>query len=173
MFQTQFLSPFSVAPIAPVFIPVGSDNDVFIRNIQSGGTAGPPGPPGPPGPEGPTGPPGPEGPIGPPGIPGICECNNPCNTVLVSKDYSANPTDYYIGVNSEKPTVITLPGSPKDCKQFIIKLEMEPPVGNRKVTVKGNGKLIDGKPSIILENAYECLHILFRGDGWHILNNYK
>lgn len=170
MFNTQFLSPFSVAPLAPVFIPVSTDNDVFIRNIQGGG---PPGPPGPEGPPGPTGPTGPEGPCGQPGIAGICECNNPCNVVLVTKDYALNPTDYYIGVDSEKPTIITLPGSPKDCKQYIIKLEMEPPVGNRKVTVKGNGKLIDGQSTFIMENAYECLHILFRGDGWHIISTYK
>lgn len=193
MIQNQQILPWVPMPLA---IPtIVDDRDLFISNTTST-----PGTPGPPGPEGPPGPPGKDGVsvtnakvepnpgdliitlsdgteinagnvIGPPGT---CTCaSSICNTTLVTKDYSAKLTDYYIGVNVTKPTNIILPSSPSDCTTYIIKLEMSSPVGNRKVTVKGNGKLIDGQSSVVLENPYECLNIIYRGDGWHIISNYK
>lgn len=166
MYQTQFYFPppwlFQAPP--PVFVPQGqSDSDVIINT--GGGEAGPPGPQGP---EGPPGPPGPQGEQGPPGI---CDCT--CNTVLVDKDYTAKSTDYYIGVSSQKPVNIILPSKPENCKTYIIKAEMPPPLGNRKITVKGNGNTIDGQTSYIMENAWECITILFRGTSWNIITTYK
>jgi len=150
------------------------------------GPAGPPGPPGPPGivgetgPQGEPGPPGPPGPQGEPGIPGppgpfgpSSECINCSDQILIEKDYSVKATDYYIGVQTSKPTNVILPSSPLQGKIYIIKLEMPSPIGNKKVTVKGNGKLIDGKPSVVLENPYESITIIFRGDGWNIISLYR
>lgn len=198
MYQTQYFFPppwyFSSPP--PVFVPQNSDNDVIIN---TGGGSGPPGPPGPQGDPGPTGGPGEPGVsvvgaevepnpgnliitlsdgteinagnvIGPPGP----ECENcKVNTVLVEKDYSVKETDCYIGVNSTKAINIILPTSVQNGKQYVIKAEMDPPLGTRKITVKGNGNLIDGDGSKILENAYECLTIIFREGSWHIVSNYK
>lgn len=144
-------------PPPVLFIPPVSDNDIFIKNISQGAT------PGPPGPQGPAGPPGPPGP------------ENSCKleTILVTKDYSVLEDDCYIGVKVTKATNIILPSTPVEGKLYIIKLEMSPPVGNRKVTLKGNGSQIDGKSSIILENAHECITIIYRGDSWHIISQYK
>lgn len=180
-----------------------SDNDVIINTSGGQGPPGPPGEQGPQGPAGPPGEQGPAGvsvvsaevepnpgdliihlsdgteinagnvigPQGPAGPPGTCDCT--CNTVLVDKDYTAKSTDYYIGVNSQKPVNIILPSKPENCKTYIIKAEMPPPLGNRKITVKGNGNTIDGQTSYIMENAWECITILFRGTSWNIITTYK
>jgi hypothetical protein len=157
------------------------DNDLFINSSISTGIVGPPGPPGPAGeigptgptgptgnssgptgPQGTTGPVGPTGPQGEPGVPGLV------NTVVVSEDYTAKLTDFYIGTINKKPITITLPSDPPKGTQYIIKLQIGAPVGNRKVTVKSSTDL-DSSSSIILENPYESLQVLFQGN-WHITN---
>lgn len=178
MYQTQYYFPppwFFTAP-PTVFVPQ-EDNDVVINttnnNCEPGpqGEQGPAGPPGPPGPQGEQGPAGPQGEQGPPG-PGT-ECINCSDYILTTKDYSVKDSDYYIGVDVTKATNIILPSLPLEGKIYIVKLEMKPPVGNRKVTIKGNGKLIDGQSSVVLENPYESITIIFRGDDWHIISQYN
>jgi hypothetical protein len=187
MYQKQILPWTPPLPIAlPTFI---DDRDLFINaNLGSAGPPGPPGPQGeagPPGPqgesgtEGPAGPQGEQGPAGPPGPQGeqgpagpSSECINCSDYILTEKDYSVKSTDYYIGVKVTKPANIILPSAPVEGKIYIVKLEMPPPVGNKKVTLKGNGKLIDGQPSVVLENGYESITVLFR-DGWHIISQYN
>lgn len=201
MNQQQAILPWTWPPIP--FVPTGPidlSEPVIINYDPPSppGPVGPPGPPGPPGEQGipgpqgepgipgpqgeqgisgsvgPQGEPGTQGPVGPPGPPGSSsECINCSDYILAEKDYSVKSTDYYIGVKVTKPTSIILPSVPIEGKIYIIKLEMPPPVGNKKVTVKGNGKLVDGQTSVVLENAYESITIIFRGDGWHIISQYN
>lgn len=120
------------------------------------------------GPTGPSGPPGDTGPTGPSGPSGSCACPSSC--ILVSEDYQATNSDYYIGVNSEDPVTITLPEDCTDCQQLVIKAEMGPPLGNRKVTITtSDGSLIDGESSYVIEVPYQTVHILCRGGEWHII----
>jgi hypothetical protein len=120
------------------------------------------GPPGPPGPEGPPGPPG------PPGEPGVCTCR--CKSILVSEDYTATCDDYYIGVNSNEPVTISLPEDCTDCCEIIVKAEMGPPLGNRKVTVTTtDGSYIDGIDKYVMEVPYQSVNIICRGGDWHII----
>jgi hypothetical protein len=138
------------------------------------GESGPIGPQGEPGPTGPQGESGPTGPQGPPGPSSPSEsCINCSDNILIEKDYSVTDTDYYIGVKATKPLSVFLPLAPLEGKIYVIKLEMEQPLGNRKVMLKGNGKLIDGKSSVVLENAYESITVLFRTDGWNIVAHYE
>lgn len=177
-------------------INTGPGNDTVV--INNGGDdcdkcpPGPPGPPGeqgPPGPEGPSGPPGEQGPKGdqgetgepgeqgppgergpqgPPGPPGECSCE--CKAILVSQDYTATLDDYYIGVISTGPTTITLPGNLESCLEIIVKAEMGPPLGNRKITVRASaGELIDGDSEYVIEVPYQSINLLYRGGGWHII----
>jgi hypothetical protein len=195
MNQQQAILPWTWPPIP--FVPTGPIDlsEPVIINYDPPSPPGPQGPPGPPGPPGeqgipgpqgeqgisgavgPQGEPGVQGPVGPPGPPGPSEptkeCINCSDYILTEKDYSVKSTDYYIGVRSTKPINIILPSIPIEGKIYIVKLEMPSPVGNKKVTVKGNGKLIDGKPSVVLENPYESITIIFRGDGWNIISQYK
>lgn len=138
------------------------------------GPEGPPGPPGPPGSAGEVGEPGPQGPQGPPGPSGPAgNCGCQCSTTLVSEDYSATMDDYYIGVDSSGPTTITLPNDCTDCGEIIVKAEMGPPVGTRKVTIVPSGSsLIDGKPSIVLQNPWESVTLICRDNNWYIVAYY-
>lgn len=177
---------------AEQFSTSGSDIINVKQVIQGDNCECPPGPPGPPGPQGDAGPPGPPGPqgdagsqgpigesgapgpqgepgpVGPPGPPGECSCE--CKAILVSEDYTATLDDYYIGVDSSGPTTITLPGNLEDCKKLVIKAEMGPPLGNRKVTivVENNGT-IDGATSYVMSIPYESVQLLWRGSSWHII----
>jgi hypothetical protein len=166
----------------------GNDTVVINKTINKGdsngceqgppGPQGPPGEQGPPGPPGPAGeigepgPPGPPGPEGPPGPPGECSCN--CQRVLVSQDYTATVDDYYIGVNSLGPVTITLPADCADVCEIIVKAEMGPPLGNRKITIipfdaENTGTLIDGKENYIIEIPYQSVNLICGGGNWWVI----
>jgi Collagen triple helix repeat (20 copies) len=154
---------------------IGGTGDDII-NIEAGqsGEPGPQGPQGDPGPQGPPGPPGEQGiqgepgPIGPVGPPGECSCE--CKAILVSQDYTTALDDYYIGVDSDGPVTITLSGDSSDCKQIVVKAEMGPPLGNRKITITtDDGSTIDGEEEYIIEVPYQSIRLLYRGGEWHII----
>tara|TARA_R110000868_G_scaffold82483_2_gene232894 strand:+ start:154 stop:729 length:576 start_codon:yes stop_codon:yes gene_type:complete len=145
----------------------GNDNINFNIDANCPPEPCPPGPPGPIGPEGPPGPPG-IGTTGPQGPAGICSCT--CNSILVSSDYTATCDNYYIGVNSENPVTISLPANCIDCCEIIVKAEMGPPLGNRKVTVTTtDGSYIDGADKYIMEVPYQSVNLFCRGGDWHII----
>jgi hypothetical protein len=144
----------------------GSDDDII--NIQTGNATGATGPQGPTGATGATGLPGEPGPIGATGATGNCSCE--CKAILVSEDYVAQLDDYYIGVNSLRPTTITLPRDCRDCQQIIVKAEMGPPLGNRKITIiTSDGSTIDGADDYIIEVPYQSVHLICRGMEWWII----
>lgn len=177
------------------FINTGQGNDTVIINQQGDnngcecptGPTGPAGPPGNPGPTGPTGPQGDSGPTGPSGEPGpqgepgpigptgpTGECSCECKTILVSKDYAATSDDYYVGVNSSRPVTITLPCDPTDCQQIVVKAEMGPPMGNRKITIIPCQETepvskIDGADEYVIEVPYQSVHLIYRGGDWWII----
>ena len=168
--------------LAGATIHTGPGNDTVIINQGDNNDCNecPPGPPGPPGPIGETGPPGPSGetgeqgppgepgPIGPPGPPGECSCE--CSATLVSQDYTAQMDDYYIGVNSSGPVTITLPADCDDCDEIVVKAEMGPPLGNRKITVTtSDGSTIDGDDEYIIEVPYQSVRLICRGGEWWII----
>lgn len=132
------------------------------------GETGPPGPPGASGPIGKQGPPGEPGPSGPPGPPGECTCK--CKAILVSQDYIVTMDDRYVGIDSTGPVYITLPRDCEDCQQLIIKAEMGPPIGNRKIIIlAADGRTIDGKKEYIMKTPYQSVHLICRGGNWHII----
>ncbi len=124
-------------------------------------------PPGPQGEKGDKGDPGEKGDKGDKGDPGECNC---CNEILISSDYTVSSNDYYIGVNSKNPVTITLPEDPKDCLQLIIKAEMGPPLGNRKITiVTADDATIDGEDDYVIEVPYGYVRLISRGGEWYII----
>lgn len=177
----------------PVFCPV-SDDDLFINYVSSG-TQGPPGPPGPQGAEGPAGvsivgaevepnpgdllitlsdgtvinagnvlgPQGPQGEQGETGPAGKCDCV--CKTVVVSEDYWITEKDCYVGVDSDKPVSVFLPQSSSPGHVITVKAQMGPPLGNRKVTVKGT---IDGSQDYVLTVPYSSVTLIY-SDNWFII----
>lgn len=155
------------------------DNDMTFF-VTSG--TGPPGPPGPAGPAGPQGDPGPAGPqgeqgaqgdqgiqgeIGPPGPAGP---SSDTNTTLIHSNYYASEDDFYIGVESDGPSTVHLPPHAEDGCQIVVKAEMKPPLGNRKITVvTDDGSKIDGASSYVIQVSYEAVWVIKRGDAWHII----
>jgi hypothetical protein len=137
-------------------IDTGPGNDTVIINTGGGECDCPPGPP------------GPQGPPGPPGPPGHCDFAFKC--VVVDKDYDVQPDDYYIGVDSDDPVTLTLPCDLDQCMMIIVKAEMGPPMGNRKVTIETSGAcLIDGEETVVLQSPYEFVSMMYRGNNWHIV----
>lgn len=149
---------YNCLPPLPLLV---DDRDLLINSIIHS-----PAVPGLPGPQGPA---GPQGSTGSQGEPGPAGSVNPLATRLVSQDYTTVLEDDYIGVNCQAPVTLTLNGTPQDGNLIIVKLEMAAPIGNRKVTVAGNGRLIDGVTQRTLQQPYECIRLLFRGAEWHII----
>ena len=152
--------------IPPFWYPPLQDDTDIITYIAGGqtGPQGEPGQAGPQGDRGPQGDPGPVGPQGEPGTPASTRCN------IVDADYLVTADDMYVGVNSRRPVRVSLPVSPVDGAYYVIKLEMGSPIGNRKVTVATeDGSTIDNRPSIVLQNPYEYIHVIYRGNNWHVI----
>lgn len=156
IFQQQFI-PWML----PTFFPNREDG-VDVINYSGTGI------PGPPGPQGETGPAGPQGIQGPEGPPGSSSGDPIYNTTLIDDDYMPSQEDAYIGVQTTKPIEILLPTDLAEGTLFIIKLEMGAPIGNRKVKIVSD-TFIDGTSSVTLQNPYESISILYRGNGWHIV----
>lgn len=170
----------------PLWIPpLVEDNDMTFF-VTSG--TGPPGPPGPQGPAGPQGDPGPmgiqgeqgvagpQGETGPQGAqgeagpPGPIGPSSNTNTTLIHSNYYASEDDFYIGVNSDGPSTVHLPPNAEDGCQIVVKAEMKPPLGNRKITVlTDDGSKIDGSSSYVMQVSYEYLWVIRRGDAWHVI----
>lgn len=94
----------------------------------------------------------------------------PINTILVDTNYTATINDHYIGVDAKKATTITLPTNASDGHLIIVKAEMKPPLGSRKITIEASdGSSIDGYSNHIIHVSNECVHLVYRGNGWHVI----
>lgn len=191
--QQQYM-PFGwpMLPYLPL-PPTIEDNDLFINSVVGGtpipGPEGPSGPPGDPGENGENGvsvvdaqvSPNPGnllitlsdgtvldagqvvGPPGPPGPPGNCSRR----VVTIVQDYTATPSDYYIGADLLDEAKVTLPYAVNPGTEYVIKLEFGAPVGNRKLTVKPEAPaLINGVSSITLNTPYQVISVIFNNNHW-------
>lgn len=159
------------------------DNDLSFIINNGGGMMGPPGPPGPTGPQGPKGdqgeqgekgekgddgaegPPGPQGEPGPVGPPGTGSCT--VATIVTRTSYECTADNCYIGVDSKKPVTITLPTNVPNGKIIIVKAEMKPPLGNRKITITtSDGSLIDFETEVIIEVSLEYKTFIYHDQEW-------
>ena len=91
-------------------------------------------------------------------------------TVSVESTYNATCDDFYIGVVSEKASTIHLPTTVGDGKIIIIKSEMTPPLGNRKITiVTDDGSKIDGSSSYTIQVSHEVIRLIRHNNSWHVI----
>jgi hypothetical protein len=113
---------------------------------------------------------GDRGPAGPCGPAGYCAgCRN--NTISVGSTYRATNDDFYIGVDSNEPTTIYLPTEPVDGKIVVVKAEMRPPIGSRKITIKClNEELIDGYGEYVIHTSNESVTVIYRAKNWYIIS---
>jgi hypothetical protein len=106
--------------------------------------------------------------VGPQGPPGRGPESNCCELeyVVISKDYTASSKDCYIGVDSDEPVTVILPTNCESGKQLVIKAQMGPPLGNRKVTVEGN---IENSSSYIITVPYGFVRLIYIDEVWYIV----
>lgn len=96
--------------------------------------------------------------------------NCDCITKTVDSNYTIQETDYYIGVNSDKAVTIMLPAIDTNCSKFVVKAQMAPPLGNRKVTIVPQGvSTIDGQASYVLSVPYESVTLISNDGQWWII----
>lgn len=145
--QQQFM-PFGwpMPPYLPILPPI-DDCDLFINSI----VVGPPGPPGPPGPEGPP---------GPPGTPGLVP------TITVNTDYTAELTDYFIGVVTNAEITITLPNGPTGTV-FVVK-DVSGSASTNPITVV-NTVNIDGQAGATIDTDFGSLTFVYSNGAWNII----
>lgn len=152
---------------------LGPGNDtVIINNDNNGCEPCPTGPTGPPGVSGATGATGAAG--DGTGATGATGATGPggsqqCSTRVVDSDYTATCDDYYVGVNSTDAVTITLPSECTDCCELVIKAEMGPPLGNRKVTVDAGSSTIDGESTYVMSVPWESVRVICRDGNWYII----
>lgn len=92
------------------------------------------------------------------------------STILVDSDYDATENDYYIGVDAKKPVTVTLPAVPSDGKVIVVKAEMKPPIGTRKITIEArDGSSIDGYSKHVIHVSHESVKLIYRGHSWHLI----
>jgi hypothetical protein len=91
-------------------------------------------------------------------------------TRTIESTYHATDNEFYIGVVSEKPVTVYLPEDPTDGKLIIVKAEMNPPLGNRKITIATmDGSKIDGYSESIITVSHGCSRFIFNNNGWHVI----
>ena len=89
--------------------------------------------------------------------------------VSTSTDYTTLSTDYLILVDSTSGAItIHLLSTPNAGKIQQIK-DATGNAATHSITVNGNGKLIDGASSVVLNQNYENLSIIYNGSGWSVI----
>jgi hypothetical protein len=147
MFQSQsqqqgFLPFPGLPPLFPDFVDCGGSN-TFV---------------GIPGPEGPQGPPGPPGPSGTPGIVPV--------TDVVTANYTAVATDYFLCVLTIAPVTITLPTGILGTV-YIIK-DCSGNAANAPITVQGTAQNVDSNTATV-NTPFGSITVIFNGSNWSIV----
>lgn len=89
------------------------------------------------------------------------------NVVGVTTNYTALPTDEYIGVNSVSAVTITLPTGITGRVYYI---KDEHGQGSGKITIQpASGEKIDNATNYIISVPYQSVTIVYRGTGWWII----
>lgn len=91
------------------------------------------------------------------------------NVTSTSTNYDVLSTDYLIACDPTSNTIlITLMASPSNGAILQIK-DATGEAAAHNITVAGNGNTIDGASSVVLDQAYETLSIMWNSSQWSIL----
>jgi hypothetical protein len=97
-----------------------------------------------------------------------CGCDNQVRTITA--DYYAGDADCYIGVASEKVLTVYLPPAARDGQIIVIKAEMKPPMGNRKINIATtDGSTIDGYKEDCITVSHGSKRLIRNNNNWFII----
>lgn len=143
-------APFVCALPPPLPVPFIDDSNLYINSNIIGQ-------PGPPGPQGEV---GPKGDQGPPGTPGLV------STITIDGDYTPLDTDYFIGVITGAPHIITLP-SAVDGTVYVIK-DILGDAANNPITINSVDS-VDASPSALINTNFGSLTLIRNFSTWNII----
>ena len=91
-------------------------------------------------------------------------------TTTVDATYYSTADEFYIGVASEKPVTVYLPADCADGKIIIVKAEMKPPLGSRKVNIATtDGSTIDGYSDASITVSHGKIVLIRNRNNWFII----
>lgn len=92
-------------------------------------------------------------------------------TTTIDAAYYATDAEFYIGVASEKPVTVYLPAAAADGKIIIVKAEMKPPLGSRKVNIATtDGSTIDGYSEATITVSHGKMILIRNRNNWYIIS---
>jgi len=92
-------------------------------------------------------------------------------TTVTAATYYATVDEFYIGVSSDKASTIYLPGAAPDGKIIIVKAEMKPPLGSRKVNIlTTDGSTIDGYSDASINVSHGKMTLIRNNNNWFIIS---
>ena len=92
-------------------------------------------------------------------------------TTTATTTHYATADEFYIGVASEKPVTIYLPAAAPDGKIIVIKAEMKPPLGSRKVNVlTSDNSTIDGYNEASINVSHGKITLIRNNKNWFIIS---
>ena len=85
--------------------------------------------------------------------------------------YHSRSCDFYIGVASDRASTIYLPPAVRDGKIIVIKAEMRPPMGSRKINIATtDGSTIDGYSELSITVSHGAKFLIRNRNNWFIIN---
>jgi hypothetical protein len=91
-------------------------------------------------------------------------------TTTVTTTYYGTDAEFYIGVSSEKPVTVYLPAAAPDGKIIVVKAEMRPPLGSRKVNIATtDGSKIDGYSDASINVSHGYITLIRNNNEWYII----
>ena len=91
-------------------------------------------------------------------------------TRTITSTYYSSADEFYIGVFSEKPITVYLPATPADGKIVVVKAEMTPPLGHRRITISTtDGSTIDGYSDAVISVSHGSKSFIYNSNGWRII----
>lgn len=88
----------------------------------------------------------------------------------ITSTYHSTADEFYIGVFSEKPVTVYLPATPANGKIIVVKAEMTPPLGHRRITITTtDGSTIDGYSDAVISVSHGSKTFIYNSNGWRII----
>ena len=92
-------------------------------------------------------------------------------TTVTTPTYFGTDDEFYVGVSSDKATTVYLPANARDGKIIIIKAEMKPPLGCRKINIlTTDGSTIDGYSDASITVSHGVKVLIRNCNNWYIIS---